>query len=75
MAEKFEVRELTLKNGMAWPTDEELVMLILGSGTRRMPVDELSEKVISAPPFFFSSVITRKQLHGKQIFRFAPSYL
>ena len=65
MAEKFEVRELTLKNGMAWPTDEELVMLILGSGTRRMPVDELSEKVISVlegvnPPDYISSLLTIK---------------
>ena len=43
---KLEIRELTLQNGLSYPSDEELVMLILGSGTKNMPIDELAKKVI-----------------------------
>lgn len=43
-----EIRELTLANGIAYPSDEELVMLILGKGTKDNPIDQLSEKVIQA---------------------------
>ena len=43
-----EIRELTLANGIAYPSDEELVMLILGKGTKDNPIEQLSEKVIQA---------------------------
>ena len=36
-----EVREKVLVHGMSFPFDEELVMLILGSGTKQLPVDVL----------------------------------
>ncbi|MBP3608652.1 MAG: DNA repair protein RadC [Treponema sp.] len=42
----LEVRELTLKNGLSYPSDEELVMLILGSGTKKMPIERLATEVI-----------------------------
>ncbi len=43
---KPEIRELTIKHGLSYPTDEELVMMILGSGTRNIPVAKLSEKIV-----------------------------
>ena len=47
MEDKPDVREAALKNGLSYPSDEELVMLILGKGTEKMPVRALSRKVIS----------------------------
>jgi len=43
-----DVREKALKFGMNYPDDEELVMLILGSGTKSLPVDSMARKIISA---------------------------
>ncbi|MGP1458693.1 MAG: RadC family protein [Treponema sp.] len=45
---KPNIRELALKHGIAYPTDEELVMLILGSGTKGMPVERLAKNVVDA---------------------------
>ena len=42
---KPNIRELTLKHGIAYPTDEELLMLIIGYGTRSMPVGKLARTV------------------------------
>ena len=44
---KPHIRELTLANGMSYPSNEELIMLILGKGTARMNIEKLSSKVIS----------------------------
>ena len=41
------IRELTLKNGLSFPSDAELVMLLLGSGSADVPVTVLSQKIIS----------------------------
>ena len=43
--EKLDVREKTLEYGISFPFDEELVMLILGSGTREMPVAQMAHKI------------------------------
>ena len=43
-----DIRELTLKNGIGYPSDSELIMLMLGSGTQKIPIQELSKKVITA---------------------------
>lgn len=45
---KPDVREQVLKHGFNYPSDEELVMLILGTGTRNMPVRKLSHDVVRA---------------------------
>lgn len=45
---KPNVRELVLRNGMEFPSDEELVMLILGSGTKKVHIEQLAGKVIRA---------------------------
>lgn len=42
-----DIRELTLANGISYPSDEELIMLILGRGTKGNPIGFLSDKVIS----------------------------
>lgn len=44
--QKPEIREMTLKHGLAYPSDEELVMLLLGHGTEKTPIEELSVKVL-----------------------------
>lgn len=44
---KIDIRELTFKHGLAYPSDEELIMLILGSGTKKMPVKALAKHVFS----------------------------
>lgn len=45
---KPNVRELVLKNGMEFPSDDELVMLLLGSGTKQVHIEQLASRVISA---------------------------
>ena len=44
--EKLDVRERTLEYGVSFPFDEELVMLILGSGTKDMPVNVMARKIV-----------------------------
>ncbi len=41
-----DIRELTLQHGIEYPSDSELVMMILGSGTKGIPVEKLSEQVV-----------------------------
>lgn len=43
---KPDVRERTLKHGLSFPVDEELVMLILGSGNKNMPIEIMAEKIV-----------------------------
>ena len=42
---KPDIRELALHNGMDYPNDEELVMMILGSGIKKHPVRNLARIV------------------------------
>lgn len=42
---KPDVREKALEHGFSYMFDEELIMMILGSGTRQTPVDELAERI------------------------------
>lgn len=48
MKSKPFIRELTLRNGLSFPSEEELVMLILGSGTRGRPVQDIARDIVSA---------------------------
>ena len=45
---KPDVRERALAHGISFPFDEELVMLILGTGTRNMPVEVMASKIVEA---------------------------
>lgn len=44
---ELEIRELTMQNGIEFPSNYELIMLILGSGTKTMPIKELSIRVLA----------------------------
>ncbi len=44
--DKLDVREKTLEYGISFPFDEELVMLILGSGTKEVPVNQMARKIV-----------------------------
>ena len=41
-----DVREQVLKRGFSYPSDDELVMLILGSGTKDFPIQRLARDVV-----------------------------
>ncbi|MCR5621166.1 MAG: DNA repair protein RadC [Treponema sp.] len=40
------IRELALQRGLAFPSDSELLMLILGSGTKEVPVESLARRTL-----------------------------
>ncbi len=44
---KINIREQVLEKGLLFPSDDELVMLILGKGTRATPITVLAKNVIS----------------------------
>lgn len=44
---KPDIRELTLKRGIGYASDVELLMLMLGSGTKNVPVDRLASVVMN----------------------------
>ncbi len=46
MNNKPDIREKTLKYGLGYPLDEELVMLILGSGNRQLSVQAMARKIV-----------------------------
>ena len=46
MNDKPDIREKTLKFGLGYPLDEELVMLILGSGSRQMSVRTMARRIV-----------------------------
>ena len=43
---KPDVREKALEHGFSFLFDEELIMLILGSGTRGLPVEYMAERIV-----------------------------
>lgn len=43
---KIEIRERTLRHGLAYPSNAELLMLILGTGIKSMPVQKLAKQVL-----------------------------
>ena len=48
MNNKPDIREKALKYGLGYPLDEELIMLILGSGNRQMSVQTMARKIVGA---------------------------
>lgn len=46
--DKPKIRELVLEKGLEFPDDEQLIMLILGSGTRTMPIELMAKRIIEA---------------------------
>ena len=43
---KPNIRELTLQKGLGYPSDEELIMLILGRGQKGISIQDLSSKIM-----------------------------
>lgn len=43
---KLDIRNKTLKNGLNYPFDFELLCLILGSGTKQLPIVSMSKRII-----------------------------
>lgn len=43
---KLDARERALEHGLSFPYDDELIMLILGSGTKKMPVDRMAQRIL-----------------------------
>ena len=43
---RLNVREKVLEHGFSYMFDEELLMLILGSGTKYIPVDVMAERIV-----------------------------
>jgi len=48
LCSKPDIREKTLECGINFPSDEELVMLILGSGTKELPVQIMAKRIVEA---------------------------
>ena len=46
MHKKPDIREKVLKNGLEFATNKELIMLLLGNGTKENPIEKLAGKVI-----------------------------
>ena len=45
---KLDLRERVFARGLSYPSDPELLMLILGSGTKDLPVEEIAYKMSDA---------------------------
>lgn len=43
---RLDVREQAMEHGLSFPYDEELIMMILGSGNKDMPVDIMAMKIL-----------------------------
>ncbi|MCR5724539.1 MAG: DNA repair protein RadC [Treponema sp.] len=46
MSEKPDVRNLVLENGLSYPSEAELIMLIVGCGTKSVPIEKLAEQAV-----------------------------
>ena len=46
--QKLDLRERVFARGMNYPSDAELLMLILGSGTKALPVEEIAYRMLDA---------------------------
>lgn len=64
---KLDVREKTLEHGISYPSDEELIMLILGSGTKQMPIQKMARKIFDSMNESNSENMVEKLLSVKGI--------
>lgn len=49
--QKLDLRERVFARGFSYPSDAELLMLILGSGTKALPVEEIAYKMMDKIEF------------------------
>ena len=45
---KLDLRERVFARGLSYPSDPELLMLVLGSGTKALPVEEIAYRMMDA---------------------------
>ena len=64
---KPDVRDAAMEHGLSWLFDEELVMLILGTGTSQMPVDSMAGKIVEVLDDSDSSEVVEKLLQLKGV--------
>ena len=67
MNNKPDIREKTLKYGLGYPVDEELVMLILGSGNSKMSVRTMARKIVEVLDSGNSSDMVERLLKMKGV--------
>lgn len=78
MKAKPDIRELTLKNGMDFPNDEELLMLILGSGTKDCSIQHLAHNVndvidCSSPDDLMKNLLKLKGMGESRVLQVAAA--
>ena len=61
------VRETAMEHGISFLFDEELVMLILGSGTSRIPVGKMAEEIIGVLDDSDPADVVENLLHLKGV--------
>ena len=64
---KPDLRERVLERGISYPSDEELIMLIIGSGSKDERVEELSEKILRVTDCFSSEKLVPELLKIKGV--------
>ncbi len=64
---KPNIREKTLKYGLSYPDDVELVMLILGCGNKQMNVETMSEKIVDTLNATNTEEVVQKLLNMRGI--------
>lgn len=67
MLKKPDLREKAIMHGIQFPFDEELIMLILGTGTKEMPIDRMAEKIIETLDESNDDEIVNNLLHIKGV--------
>lgn len=65
--QKPSVREDALMHGLSYPYDEDLITLILGSGTKEMPIGKLSRKILEVLNYSNDDEIVKNLLAVKGI--------
>ncbi len=64
---KPNVREAAMEHGLSYLFDEELIMLILGTGTRQMPVELMAERILGVLDDYDSDQVVEKLLRLKGV--------
>ena len=67
MNNKPDIREKALKYGLGYPVDQELIMLILGSGNRQMSVKTMARRIVEVLDTANSNDVVERLLKMKGV--------
>ena len=67
MDNKPDIREKAVKYGLGYPVDQELIMLILGSGNRQMSVSVMARKIVEVLDSTDSGEVVERLLKMKGV--------